>query len=277
MTPEEKKQKYNLWEKSQFEKQGRLLRKINEKKALGQNVEKEENTLAQIDEKITQKRKALEQTLLRLYSRESEKERKARTHRLCELGGLVEKAGLGNMEKHVLLGMLVLQADAVATNPMLLNTWAERGHMELEKENQDVKEPQDIPERESKPATAPEESGKAPTPPDANGMNTPKSTIFPAPVRINLVVTHPMEDGGKDKDAAKAAGAHWDGAVWYVERGFNLYRVESWLPDDWKTRLAASEPSQNMSEDIQGQEEAPEETSGRIFVYDPHQKAEDLC
>ena len=155
---------------------------------------------------------------------------------------------------------------------MLLNTWAERGRMELEKEKQNVSEPQGIPERESEPATAPEEFGEISTPPVANGMNMPKSTIFPAPVRINLVVTHPMEDGGKDKDAAKAAGAHWDSEkfVWYVEKGFNLRRVEPWLPEEWKKRLTASEAPQNT------QEKKQEGSFPRGFQFDPDKKAEEL-
>lgn len=95
---------------------------------------------------------------------------------------------------------------------------------------------------------------------------------FPAPERIELIVKHPREDNGQDKDAAKAAGAHWDSKklVWHVERGFNLRRVEPWLPEEWKKRLTASETPQNT------QEKKQEGSFPRGFQFDPDKKAEEL-
>lgn len=62
---------------------------------------------------------------------------------------------------------------------------------------------------------------------------------FPAPTRINLIVTAPQVDNGQDKDAAKAAGALWDqpNRRWYVNEGFDLKKVFQWLPDEWKKRI----------------------------------------
>lgn len=48
--------------------------------------------------------------------------------------------------------------------------------------------------------------------------------------RIDLVV--PFPEPAEERQKAKAAGARWDGErkVWYVEKGFDLTRVEAWLP-----------------------------------------------
>lgn len=120
-----------------------------------------------------------------------------------------------------------------------------------------------LPELEKNTNDTPEEQE------DKASMSLPS---LPAPERIELVVKHPKKDAGQDKDAAKAAGAHWDSEkfVWYVEKGFNLRRVEPWLPEEWKTRLTASEAPQNA------QEKKQEGSSPRGFLFDPDKKAEDL-
>ena len=60
-------------------------------------------------------------------SADAKEERRERTHHLCNLGGLVEKAGLGNLEAPVLLGMLLQQAEYLRANPGIENRWKERG------------------------------------------------------------------------------------------------------------------------------------------------------
>lgn len=50
--------------------------------------------------------------------------------------------------------------------------------------------------------------------------------------RIDLVV--PFPDPPEAKEQAKAAGAKWDGKnrAWYVVEGFDLTKVEQWLPQN---------------------------------------------
>lgn len=55
--------------------------------------------------------------------------------------------------------------------------------------------------------------------------------------RIDLVV--PFPDPPEEKEQAKAAGAKWDSQArkWYVLEGFDLTRVERWLPQDRNWQL----------------------------------------
>ena len=86
-------------------------------------------------EEIEKRKSALDRRLSSLYARmyrsgasaDAKEERRERTHHLCNLGGLVEKAGLGNLEAPVLLGMLLQQAEYLRANPGIENRWKERG------------------------------------------------------------------------------------------------------------------------------------------------------
>lgn len=65
-----------------------------------------------------------------------------------------------------------------------------------------------------------------------------RSTVFDtvepvfARTRIDLVVPYP--DPPEEREQAKAAGAKWDGQTrtWYAPEGFDLTKVERWLPKD---------------------------------------------
>jgi hypothetical protein len=63
----------------------------------------------------------------------------------------------------------------------------------------------------------------------ATAPATDKKAVL-ATERVNLVVPYP--EPASEREAAKAAGARWDSAarVWYVEAGFDLVKVERWLP-----------------------------------------------
>lgn len=92
-----------------------------------------------IEAEIDQRKAKLDRELLNFYRRmekagasaSAKKERQERTHHLCELGGLVEKAGFGQMEASALLGMLLQQKEYLESNPSILNRWTERGQLAL--------------------------------------------------------------------------------------------------------------------------------------------------
>lgn len=91
-------------------------------------------SIANIEKAINQRQARDERKLLRIYdeldpgnSREAKDARRQRTHRLCQLGGLVEKAGLGNMDHTTLLGMLLQQKEYLEKNQNMLSRWKEKG------------------------------------------------------------------------------------------------------------------------------------------------------
>jgi hypothetical protein len=80
-------------------------------------------------DKITDKKKLLQQKMNRLKEQEAKikiMERKQRTRRLIELGGLVDKAGLSDLNSAQLFGAL-LSIKAQSKNPMLLDQWSKVG------------------------------------------------------------------------------------------------------------------------------------------------------
>ncbi len=138
-TPEELKKDFQDWKVT---KDGKLLKLYQEKYAKEANGEDCSNTQEKIcamEKEISQRQEALERKLGRLYERmykagassEAKKVRQERTHHLCNLGGLVEKAGLGEMEAPALLGMLLHQAEYLKSNPGILSRWTERGQAAL--------------------------------------------------------------------------------------------------------------------------------------------------
>lgn len=93
-----------------------------------------EERIAKLEAKKAQQQAAIDAQLKKLHSQAKTKERKERTRRLIQLGGLIEKAGLGDMDSAALLGMLMQQKDFIERNPRTLDTWKQRGATEFEKE-----------------------------------------------------------------------------------------------------------------------------------------------
>ncbi|NEQ52898.1 MAG: conjugal transfer protein TraD [Leptolyngbya sp. SIO3F4] len=62
-------------------------------------------------QRIEQRMEADRQKVFTLKAKEKEQQRKARTRRLIELGGLVEIAGLTEIERGALLGLLLENRD----------------------------------------------------------------------------------------------------------------------------------------------------------------------
>ena len=58
-------------------------------------------------ERLEQKKKKIQADMLKAKAKLKERERKARTRRLIELGGLVEIAGLGDINRGALLGAML--------------------------------------------------------------------------------------------------------------------------------------------------------------------------
>ena len=92
-----------------------------------------EERIAKLEAKKAQQQAALDAQLKKLYSQARTKERKERTRRLIQLGGLVEKAGLGDMDSAALLGMLLQQKEFLDRTPTMIEKWKQRGAAEFEK------------------------------------------------------------------------------------------------------------------------------------------------
>lgn len=90
---------------------------------------------------LVEKRKKLEQRKNRIKQLEASlnvQERKNRTRRLIELGGLVSKAQLENWNANTLLGgFLFLKEKEVDTNQM--NTWSHKGGGAFSADNSEKK------------------------------------------------------------------------------------------------------------------------------------------
>ena len=62
-----------------------------------------------------------------MKTKEREKERKERTRKLIELGGLVAKSGLDSLESAALLGLLIEQKKRLDEAPNLVEKWSLSG------------------------------------------------------------------------------------------------------------------------------------------------------
>lgn len=89
------------------------------------------NLRSQISQKEASTYRAIARLLTRAKkagsSTDAKDARRERTHHLCNLGGLVEKAGLGNLEPSTLLGMLLQQAEYLRQHPEIENRWKVQG------------------------------------------------------------------------------------------------------------------------------------------------------
>lgn len=143
-TPEELNSEFSKWKGKKGEKLLKLYQEKSAKESRGEDCASTNQKIIAIEEKISQRQKELEKALGRLYERmykagassDAKKIRQERTHHLCNLGGLVEKAGLGEMDKAALLGMLLHQAEYLANNPGILTRWTERGQAALNAEEE---------------------------------------------------------------------------------------------------------------------------------------------
>ena len=91
------------------------------------------------ENETTQKQK-LEQKKARLLLEEAKlkiKERKNRTRRLIELGGLIVKANLDLLPNNTLYGALLSLEEAIKTNPKVEKLWTEKGAAAFEKESKE--------------------------------------------------------------------------------------------------------------------------------------------
>lgn len=88
---------------------------------------------------LERKKQALELKKNRLKQLESHvklMERKSRTRRLIELGGLIAKAGLDDLESNALLGAL-LEIKERTEDVKVVKAWAHKGGAAFAKENND--------------------------------------------------------------------------------------------------------------------------------------------
>ena len=89
------------------------------------------------EQKVTEQKVRLEQKKNRLIAEETRlrlKERKMRTRRLIEIGGLVTKAGLDNLPTNTLYGALLSLAISVESNQSIKDEWTKLGKATLDQE-----------------------------------------------------------------------------------------------------------------------------------------------
>lgn len=127
---------FGAWKQKKNERLLMLYQHRKECENSGGDMTEIDTKISDIETEISQKKAKLERDLLKLYqrmeragsSREAKDARRERTHHLCNLGGIVEKAGLGEMDKATLIGMLLQQKEYLENNPGILSQWAEKGH-----------------------------------------------------------------------------------------------------------------------------------------------------
>ena len=141
-TVEELNKEFSEWKSKKDVRLLKLYQDKTAKESKGEDASIAKEKIIAMEKEISQKQAKLDKNLGRIYERmykagvssDAKKVRQERTHHLCNLGGLVEKAGLGNLEPPVLLGMLIQQAEYLANNPGIMARWAERGDAALKDE-----------------------------------------------------------------------------------------------------------------------------------------------
>ena len=89
---------------------------------------------------VNEQKVRLEQKKNRLIAEETRlklKERKMRTRRLIEVGGLVTKAGLDYLATNTLYGALLSIASSLAANQSIKDEWTKVGKTKLDQEQTD--------------------------------------------------------------------------------------------------------------------------------------------
>lgn len=138
-TAEELNKEFSEWKSKKNERLLKLYQDKALKESRGEDSSITKEKILTMEKEISQKQAKLDKILGRIYERmykagassEAKKARQERTHHLCNIGGLVEKAGLGALEPAALLGMLIQQAEYLASNPGIVGRWAERGDAAL--------------------------------------------------------------------------------------------------------------------------------------------------
>lgn len=144
-TPEKLKSEFKAWKLKQDARLLRMYQEKSVKESKGEDNSAIKDKIDVMEKRISQREEKLKRSLNRLYeqmyksgaSSDAKKARQERTHHLCNLGGLVEKAGLGDMAPAALLGMLLQQAEYLQANPTILNRWTERGQVALNEKQVD--------------------------------------------------------------------------------------------------------------------------------------------
>lgn len=141
-TPDELTSEFKQWKEKISVRLLKLYQEKSAKERAGKDIDEVAKNIDEIESKISQKKARLDRQLAQAYERmyragastDAKEERRERTHHLCNLGGLVEKAGLGELDAASLLGMLLQQADFLAKNPVVLERWKSRGQEALKSE-----------------------------------------------------------------------------------------------------------------------------------------------
>lgn len=150
-TVETCKASFDSWKEKNDKKLLKLFLE-REKAAEGTLKNKDPNDIAKqitaLRTKISQKESSTYKEIAQLIiksqkagsSSDAKEERRKRTHHLCTLGGLIEKAGLGNLAPGILLGMLLQQAAYMKEHPDIVNRWKVKGDEALKQESEEVTE-----------------------------------------------------------------------------------------------------------------------------------------
>lgn len=101
-TPEELNREFSEWKAKKGEKLLKLYQEKSSKELIGEDSSDTNKKILVMEKEISQRKAHLEKSLSRIYERmyksgastEAKKRRQERTHHLCNLGGLIEKAGL---------------------------------------------------------------------------------------------------------------------------------------------------------------------------------------
>lgn len=101
--------------------------------------EKQLERIKKLEEQIKKKQLALQLAQGRI----KERERKQRTRRLIEIGGLAEIAGIGDVDKGALLGAFLQAADSLK-NSLAYSTMKAEGDKVLSKREQERKATKEV-------------------------------------------------------------------------------------------------------------------------------------
>ena len=138
-TPEQVSKDFKIWVGQKAFNVAKLLKSKIDKQKKGEDTTKIDEEIRKLELEISEREAKINKRLVRIYKRnansgasqKAKKERQERTHKLCNLGGLVEKAGLGDLDAQTLLGMLIQQAEYLEKNSYIKAQWAEKGKIAL--------------------------------------------------------------------------------------------------------------------------------------------------
>lgn len=204
--------------KSQSEAQ-KLFILLAEKSARSEKEEKIFSTLVK-SEKAEEKANAARSEVSLMLESEKAAERKARTHKLVTLGLLFDYTELFDVDRHVLMGMVV---DGALANENQRRVWAKSGKEFLAK-----KEPGKVSAAPT--AAAPTATATVTTPilvVDPVKKSAPAAAAKPD-IRTTAVALNVPYD---HREAAKSLGARWDdpSKKWVAPAGVDVELFKKWL------------------------------------------------